>query len=80
MSIPLTEHSGLAVQRKGAASALVQAAALAVSPFISVGVPDIDGSNSASSDISSDCEARSWTEQQVAVWLANIGTTYADAK
>jgi hypothetical protein len=33
-----------------------------------------------SSDTSSNSDARSWTEQQVAAWLAGIGTAYADAK
>jgi hypothetical protein len=39
-----------------------------------------DASISTSSDASSDSDVRSWTEQQVAAWLAGIGTTSAYAK
>ena len=69
----LTEEKEEKEEKEGKVAEMVSAAETVVAASSDTG-------SGASSDASGDSDDRSWTEQQVAAWLANIGTAYADAK
>jgi hypothetical protein len=63
-------------EKEAAAEPASAVAAVAVAPPTGVSVSSIDTSSGASSGI----DARSWTEEQVAAWLAGIGKASAYAQ